>query len=804
MPENNTNKIIEKDMSVVLHESMIPYAENVIMDRALPRVEDGLKPVQRRILFTMYELGLDPDKAYKKCARIVGDCLGKYHPHGDSSVYDALVRLAQPFNCRMPLVDGHGNFGSVDGFGAAAMRYTEARLTPLSLTMLNELNKNTVKFNLNFDDTLKEPDILPCRFPNLLVNGASGIAVGLATNIPTHNLGEVINGAIALLENPKITVNELMQYIPGPDFPSGGYIVGTEGIKSAYETGKGKLILRAKIHVEDGEYEKKNIVISELPYQVAPPNVMTKIKDLRDQKKGVLMDISEIADESDMEGMRIVIRVRKGGNADEILKVLYKNTDLETSFSCNIVAIAEGKPQVLGLKKILTYYNDYQRQIIVRRSEFDLNVAKDREHIVEGLLVAVRNIDEVVKTIKSSPNTTQAKINLKNKFDLSDKQAQAILDMRLARLTNLEVVNLQEEQKKLLATIAELEGILKSKAKQTELMKKEMLQIKKSFADPRKTKIVNGSEEAAPIEINDDVDTSFECTLLYTKYGIKRLNKININVKSIQDEMGIEDSVVSNVISTVSNARMIAFTSFGNAYRFNPNDVPEKRMVDRMVPYEKVIKMENKEKVIKIMLEEEMNKSKALYFMTKEGMIKKSEISEYDIKKQVYQAIKLKDSDEVINVECESDKPNCLFITKQGLSLKCELTDVPYQGRVSGGVKGINLNSNDEVVFAELVDDDGELIVVTSNCGLKRVIVADLEESVRYRKGVKITDLQKNSVVSYTSIVKEPYHICILAVSGRSYVIYSEDIEILDRARPAKVSKEYKDVEVYDVLKHIN
>ena len=447
MEEIRKDAILTSTLEEVLHNSMIPYAEYVIMDRALPRVEDGLKPVQRRILYSMFDQGITPDKDYKKSAKVVGDVLGKYHPHGDTSVYDAVVRLAQPFNMRMPLVDGHGNFGSVDGDGAAAMRYTEVKLQDLSLELLTDLDKDTVNWSLNFDDTLKEPDTLPGRFPNLLVNGATGIAVGLATNIPTHNLAEVIDGVVAYLDNPKIKLEDMMQIVKGPDFPTGGYIIAGDELKTAYETGKGKIQIRAKINIEDADNGKKNIVISEIPYQVNKAQLLQKIADLKEDPKGkdVLGGISEIADESDRSGMRAVVKLRKDVNPQPIIEFLLKNTQLQCSYGINMVAIAGGKPKLMGLIEIIKYYVDYQISVVLRRAKFDLSKAKERAHILEGLIVAVTNIDEVIKIIKTSSDTPTAKQELKKAFDLSDRQAQAILDLRLARITKLEVDNLKNE-----------------------------------------------------------------------------------------------------------------------------------------------------------------------------------------------------------------------------------------------------------------------------------------------------------------------------------------------------------------------
>ncbi|MBR5174171.1 MAG: DNA topoisomerase 4 subunit A, partial [Clostridia bacterium] len=478
----------------VMHNSMLPYSENVILDRALPRVEDGLKPVQRRILYSMYEMGITPDKPYKKCARIVGDCLGKYHPHGDSSVYGALVRMAQPFAMGLKLVDGHGNFGSVDGDGAAAMRYTEARMAPLALELLRDLDKDTVSWAPNFDDSLEEPTILPGRFPNLLVNGANGIAVGLATNIPTHNMAESIDAVVAMIDNPSITTAELLKTFKGPDFPTGGFIIPVDSLESIYETGKGRIKIRSRLHIEDEDNGRKNIVITELPYQVNKAELLTKIADIRDANKELLSGISDIVDESDKTGMRAVIKLKKDAPVDKIVAFLMKKSNLEIGYAINIVAIAGGKPEQLGLRDILKYYIAYQREIIVKRTTFDLKAAKARAEIVKGLLVAIANIDEVIQIIKTSETTAKAKATLRERFDLSDEQAQAILDMRLKALARLEVGKLEEELQRLEKLIAKLSAILNSKAKQYAVVKEEILEIKKNNPSPRLSKILDASE----------------------------------------------------------------------------------------------------------------------------------------------------------------------------------------------------------------------------------------------------------------------------------------------------------------------
>ena len=562
---DNEKGFVFTSLDDVFKKSMIAYAEDVILDRALPRVEDGLKPVQRRILFDMYENGLYPDKQHKKCAKIVGDCLGKYHPHGDSSVYGALVRMAQDFNMRIPLINGHGNFGTVDGDGAAAYRYTEARLSPLAMELLRDIDKDTVNFSLNFDDTLKEPDTLPGRFPNLLVNGAMGIAVGLATNIPTHNLSEVINGTVAYIDNPKISLKEMMKYIKAPDFPTGGYIIAGDELIEAYKTGKGKIKIRARVTIEKESGDKENLVISELPYQVNKSELLKKIVELKENKKDILGGIGDVVDESDRDGMRAVIKLKKDADAKKILAYLYKNTDLETSFGINMVAIANGKPCQLGLLDIISYYVNYQREVILRRSKFDLERAKERAHILEGLIIAV------VKIIKNADNTADAKEKLKKRFTLSDVQAQAILDLRLARLTKLEVNKLEEELKELKIRIKELTEIVNSKQKQMEVVKKELIEIKKKHGDDRRTNLIVGGEEIKIENVEKELKQIDDLVVAVTKGGtIKKMTAKNYKAsdKGLKSSTQ-EDEFIIALTEAKSDMTLMAFTNLGNCCKID-------------------------------------------------------------------------------------------------------------------------------------------------------------------------------------------------------------------------------------------
>ncbi len=732
------NGVLFKPLEEVLHDSMIPYTEHVVLDRALPRVEDGLKPVQRRILYSMLELGLTPDKPYRKSARIVGDCMGKYHPHGDSSVYDAMVRMSQDFVLRAPLIDGHGNFGSVDGDSAAAMRYTEARMTPLAMEILRDIEKDTVRWGLNFDDTLKEPDVLPGRFPNLLVNGASGIAVGVATNIPPHNLGEVIDGVVAYIDNPNMKLEQMMKIIKGPDFPTGGELVLGDGLRQAYETGKGKITVRAKVGIEQNG-DKQNLVITELPYQVNKAQLLQKIAELKEKNKEKLSCISEIRDESDRSGMRAVIRLKKEANPKKILGILFQTTNLQVSYAINMVAIAGGKPKLLSLMDIISYYTAFQRDVVVRRTKFDLNVAKDRAHIVEGLLIAIKNIDAVIKIIKTSANVSEAKQRLKDKFALSDKQAQAILDMRLARLVNLEVTKLEEELKELKARIKELQAILDSKKLQLDVVKKEILEIKKKYGSPRRSHEIK-SEEIVLTKMEEIEDTKDYLLALSAGKTLKKVNMKNYSKsnKILGDNSTLFD-IHTQILPVRASDTVLIFTDRGNCIKTVVEKLPECKW------REKGITLKNIEKTIDIM-ETPVSILKVegdgeIVFFTANGIVKRSTEKDMLVAKTFYQAIKLSEGDRLIGVEHEIKGKSFVILSKNGYCVNFEKTEVPIQGRVSGGVKGINLEDKDSVVFAGQNTSD-EFFIVTNNGYVKRLQSLQIPISGRYRKGVKYINFE--------------------------------------------------------------
>ena len=774
----------------VMPQSMLPYAEFVILDRALPRVEDGLKPVQRRILYTMMEMGLTPDKPHKKSARIVGDCMGKYHPHGDSSVYDAMVRMAQDFNMRMTLVNGHGNFGSVDGDPAAAMRYTEARLEPLALELLKDIDKETVPFSFNFDDSLLEPDILPGRFPNLLVNGANGIAVGLATNIPTRNLGEVIDGVCAYIDNPRISLKEMMKIIPGPDFSTGGFVIGNE-LEQAYETGKGRITLRAKYSVETGTGGKKNIVITELPYQTNKAELLRKIMLLKEAKKDVLSDITDIVDESDRTGMRAVISCKKEADVDAILAVLLKYTDLECTFGINMVAIAGGKPQQLGLLDIIRYYVNYQRLVVLRRAKFELKEAQARKHILEGLIVGVHNIDEVVRIIKNAESTADARQKLMSKFSLSERQAQAILDLRLARLAKLEVYKLEQELEELKKKIAHLQKVIGDKNMQMSIVKQEILEIKKKYPCPRKT-VIKGVTEEIYVKRDDIKRAVTEWAVSLTADGkIKFTEKADFISKFKKPLGGPKLSGMhTQIIFTGSDAMLVCFTNLGNCVYVNLDDVdPTDYRADPLSLHELCPDALEGERAVKLFTRQET--SGDVLFFTRLGMVKRTAWAEYNLKKSYYQAIVLKEGDEVINAETyDTDEFSTMFfVSRGGFALNAVKDNLPVQGRVAGGVRGMALGNGDECIFASQINGEGEIVVVTAANGFKRVISSLIDPIGRACKGVIIADVKDCKSLLFADYVTIPYTLAIINKDGTVVELNTEEISIENRVTKGKKLK---------------
>ena len=737
--------ILSVPMEEVMHMSMIPYAEHVIMDRAIPRVEDGMKPVQRRILFTMNELGITPDTPYRKCARIVGDCLGKYHPHGDSSVYDALVRLAQDFSMRGTLVDGHGNFGSVDGDSAAAMRYTEARMTPLAMLMLRDIDKDTVPFRLNFDDTLKEPDMLPASFPNLLVNGAGGIAVGLATNIPPHNLRESINAVIAQIDNPDITVDELMQIIPAPDFPTGGILLNTPELRAAYETGRGKLLLRAKTHIEDGTAGRKLIVITEIPYQVNKSAMLEKILRLSEEKKAALGCIYDIRDESDRTGMRAVIELRKDADVDKVLAYLFKYSDMQVTFGVNMVAIADGKPRLLSLRRMIRYYIRHRKNVITARTQYELDKAKARAHILEGLMIAVDNLDEVIQLIRKSENPKAAKAGLMERFGLTEIQAQAILDMRLQRLTGLEILALRKEYAELLKTIAELEAILNDEKKLMNVIKKELKAVADQFGDDRRTTIEEVHNVVEALVKEEKV--AEEALVTFSREGYLRRSWPKAK-KAAQPEDGQPDDPPVYSFETDTDHTLFFFTNIGNCYQLNVGALPEmNKPKDRGSLLSGVLAgLENGEEPVYLMCAtaEELNSLPDLLFVTSRGQLKRSAASEYAVKRSKFGALNLREGDSlhaVLSLDVSSD---VLMISETGMCIRFHADQVPAMGRVSGGVKGMTLDPSDRILWVGQPAAADQLLLFTERGFGKRVPYTDYEPQARGGKGVKTFYYQKS------------------------------------------------------------
>ena len=744
---NFSEEIVDAALDEIMHTSFMTYAEYVTLERALPRVEDGLKPVQRRILYTMYDLGILPDKPFKKSARIVGEALGKYHPHGDTSVYDAMVRLAQPYSLRMPLVDGHGNFGSPDGDSAAAMRYTEARLSPLALEMLRDLNKDTVPFRPNFDDTEREPDMLPARYPNLLVNGSSGIAVGLATNIPPHNLGEVIDGVVARIEEPECSLDDIMQYIKAPDFPTGGYLLRGDGLKQAYETGRGKVFIRAKTHIEKSKNGRNMIVITEIPYEVRKSAMLEKILAVSENKKELFAGIDDIRDESDREGIRAVIEIKKGHDPEKILNLLFKYTDLQVTFGINMMAIADGSPKQLGLLSMIDYYIRHQKTVVTRRTQFDLEKAEKREHILLGLIIAVKNIDRVIQIIRSSKNSDEAKRRLMKEFNLTGVQAQAILDMRLARLTNLEVELLENEYKEVAALIKYLRSILGSEEKLLAVIRDELLEVKEKYADKRRTQVIK--EEHARIEVDEsEFVVASECTVIQTRNGnLKRMTQ-----KALQKGMEAgeleEKFQPALLIPTDTAGKLYIFTNRGNMMILPVASVPEARMKEAGKSINALIPGVEADETILCILTKKDFEHKLMYFATEGGLVKATPMEEFDVKKSKILACGLKDGDRLIYAKPDApDQENMLFITSDGMSINIRKKEISVMGRSGKGVGAIRLGKHAKVVFAEQLRNgqDGNILLMTEKGYAKLTPIAEFEEQGRNGKGLKAYQLAGDS-----------------------------------------------------------
>ena len=740
----------------------------VIITRALPDVRDGLKPVHRRILYSMHELGVTPDKPYRKCARIVGDVLGKYHPHGDSSVYGALVRLGQDFATRYPLVDGQGNFGSVDGDGAAAMRYTEARMSKINMEMLADIDKETVDFSPNFDETLMQPNVLPSRFPNLLVNGSSGIAVGMATNIPPHNLGEVIDGVVKLIDNPDVTTQELMECIKGPDFPTGGIILGRKGIYDTYATGRGRIVTRAKTEVEPMPNGRQRIVVTEIPYMVNKSVLVAKIAELVHDKR--LEGISDIRDESDREGMRIVIELKRDVNSAVVLNYLYKHTQMQEAFGAIMLALVDGEPKILSLHQMLYHYLEHQKDVIVRRTRYDLDKAEARAHILEGLLIALDNIDEIVRIIRNSPNTAEAKTQLMERFALSDKQAQAILDMRLARLTGLERERLQEEYAELQKTIAYLRAVLADEKMVLGIIREEILAIKAKYADERRTQISMMDGEIDPEDLIQE--DSVVVTLTHFGY-VKRIPRAtyrsqNRGGKGIIGMTTREEDYAEQMLVTSTHDEIMFFTNRGRVYSMKGYEIPEAGRTARGTAIVNLLQLTGGEKVTAMIPLPRQSEGKYLVMATKGGLIKKTALDEFaNLRKAGLIAIVLREEDELIGVELTDETDELMLATRMGQAIRFSETDIRAMGRNSMGVKSIDLAENDEVISVACVEEGKQVLAITQNGYGKRTDISEFRLQSRGGKGImamRLTD--KTGLMAAQLLVHEDEDIMLITDDG--------------------------------------
>lgn len=774
MSETNDHRIQTVDLSKTMRSSFLDYAMSVIVARALPDVRDGLKPVHRRILYGMNELGVTPDKPYKKSARIVGDVMGKFHPHGDSAIYESMVRMAQKFSYRYVLVDGHGNFGSVDGDSAAAMRYTEARMSKIATEMLRDINKDTVDFMENYDGTEKEPKVLPARFPNLLVNGATGIAVGMTTNIPPHNLREVVDGIHLLMKNPEITTAELMQAIPGPDFPTGGVVMGKSGIKRAYETGQGTITLRAKVDIETQKNGRERIIVSELPYMVNKAKLIERIAELaRDHR---IEGITNLIDESDRTGMRITIDIRRDMSAEVVLNNLYKLTALQTSFGFNMVAIVNGAPKVLSLKEILQYYLEHQEQVIRRRTEFDLQKAKNRAHILEGLRIALDHIDAIINIIRNSKTAEIAKSSLITQFELSDKQAQAILDMRMVRLTGLERDKIEAEYQELIAKIKDYQDILAKPQRIDQIIYEELVEIKDKYGDKRRTELLVG--EVLSLEDEDLIEEENVLVVLTHNGYIKRLAADEFKVQNRGGRgikgMGVNnDDFIEHLIYTSTHDDLLFFTNSGKIYHSKGYEIPEYGRSAKGIPIINLLGIDNDERVqavvhIKRNQEQESALAKYLFFVTRLGTVKRTKLEEFqNIRKNGLRAITLKADDSLDNVLLTDGQQNILIGTHLGYAVTFKETEVRVMGRTAAGVRGIRLRDQDYVVGSDILAAQSEVLVISEQGYGKRTAASEYPIKSRGGKGIKTANITaKNGPLAGITTVKGDEDIMVITSNG--------------------------------------
>ena len=802
-------KLIQRDINDEMEKSYIDYAMSVIVGRALPDVRDGLKPVHRRILYAMSELGLTPDKPHRKSARIVGDVLGKYHPHGDSSVYDAMVRMAQDFSIRCMLVDGHGNFGSVDGDSAAAMRYTEARMTPFALEMLRDIDKETIDYDLNFDETLDEPRVLPARYPNLLVNGSNGIAVGMATSIPPHNLGEVIDATVKLIDDENADIEDLIKLVKGPDFPTGAIILGKNDAKEAYRTGLGKVRVRSKAEIEVTSKGRQQIIVTEIPFQVNKAKVIEKIAELVRDKK--LDQISDLRDESDRDGMRIVIELKRDANPQITLNRLYKHTQLQDNYSIILLSIVNGEPKLLNLYQILSEYLKHQKIVVTRRTQYDLRKAEEKAHILEGLKIALDNIDEVISIIKKSPNAAEARVKLTERFGLSDRQTQAILEMRLQRLTGLERDKIENEYDGLMKEIAWFKEVLADEKILMEIIKSELLEIKKKHADKRRTEILADTDEL------DDEDFIQEEKVAITLTHLGYIKRITADTYKLQKRGGRgitgvttrENDFVKQLITTSTHDYLMFFTNTGKVYRIKSYEIPDAQRTAKGTPLVNFLHLTQRERITAIIPIKEFLENKFLIAVTKQGTIKKTELAQFDSSRKTgLIAINLKEGDELIGIKQTTGTSNVIIVTKHGKCICFSEEDVRPMGRNAGGVRAISLEKGDEVVAMELAEKDEELLVVTKFGYGKRTAVEDYKVQARGGKGLLTYDkskFKKTGELIGAMVVNETDEVLLINSDGIIIRISASEVSRLGRAtQGVKIMRVVEEANIISLAKVVN
>ena len=764
------NNLIDVNLTSEMKTSFIDYAMSVIVARALPDVRDGLKPVHRRILYGMNELGVTPDKPHKKSARITGDVMGKYHPHGDSSIYEAMVRMAQWWSYRYMLVDGHGNFGSMDGDGAAAQRYTEARMSKIALEMLRDINKNTVDFADNYDASEREPMVLPARFPNLLVNGATGIAVGMATNIPPHNLGETIDAVKLMMDNPEVTTRELMEVLPGPDFPTGALVMGKSGIHKAYETGKGSIVLRSRTEIEVTKSGRERIVVTEFPYMVNKTKVHEHIVRLVQEKR--IEGITAVRDESNREGVRFVIEVRRDASANVILNNLFKMTQMQTNFGFNMLAIQNGVPKILSLRQILGAYIEHQKEVVTRRTIFDKEKAEARAHILEGLLIALDHIDEVIRIIRNSQTDAEAQAELMAKFKLSERQSQAILDMRLRRLTGLERDKIQSEYDDLVALIADLTDILAKPERVATIIKEELEEVKRKFGDARRTELMIG--EVLSLEDEDLIEETDVLITLSNKGYIKRLDQAEFTAqkrggRGVQGTGVKDDDFVRELVSTSTHDHLLFFTNKGRVYRLKGYEIPEYGRTAKGLPIVNLLKLDEGESIQTIInVEQDRSDEAYLFFTTRQGLVKRTNVAEFsNIRQNGLKALNLRDEDELINVFLTDGNTDVIIGTKYGYSVRFNEAVVRNMGRSATGVRGVNLREGDKVVGASVVTDQDEVLIISEKGYGKRTMASEYPTKGRGGKGIKTANItEKNGPLAGLLTVKGDEDLMIITDTG--------------------------------------